>query len=110
MAAMLNSVDWVITKGIGSFVGGQLLSLGMSLTHLFIYSAIFCAIWASTFYLIHILYGRHLDMKLIKKNEAKRLELQAQKSHSNKFGLTEHSEKEFIPVKINTGHFSVTHF
>ena len=112
MAAMLNSLDWVITKGIGSFVGGQLLELGMSITNLFINSAIFCAIWASTFYLIHILYGRHLDMKLIKKNEAKRLELlQGQKSHSNKLGLTEHSKKEFIPdVKINTGHFSVTHF
>ena len=112
MAAMLNSIDWVIMKGIGSFVGGQLLELGMSITNLFINSAIFCAIWASTFYLIHILYGRELAMKLIKKNEVKRLELvKGQKSHFNILELTKHSEKEFIPdVNINTEHFSVTHF
>ena len=112
MAAMLNSIDWVIMKGIGSFVGGQLLELGMSITNLFINSAMFCAIWASTFYLIHILYGRKLAMKLIKKNEVKRLELvKGQKSHFNIFELTKHSEKEFIPdVNINTEHFTVTHF
>ena len=112
MAAMLNSIDWVIMKGIGSFVGGQLLELGMSITNLFMNSAIFCAIWASTFYLIHILYGRQLAMKLIKKNEVKRLELvKGQKSHFNIFELTKNSEKGFIPdVNINTEHFSVTHF
>ena len=51
-------------------------------------------------------------MKLIKKNEVKRLELvKGQKSHFNIFELTKHSEKEFIPdVNINTEHFSVTHF
>ena len=112
MAAMLNSIDWVIMKGIGSFVGGQLLELGMPITNLFINSAIFCAIWASTFYLLHIFYGRKLDMKLIKKNDVKRLEfLKGQKSHTNTFELTKNSEKEFIPVvNITNELISITHF
>ena len=96
MAAMLNSIDWVIMKGIGSFVGGQLLELGMSITNLFINSAMFCAIWASTFYLLHIFHGRKLDMKLIKKNDVKRLEfLKGQKSHTNTFELTKKYSRTF---------------
>ena len=107
MAALLNSVIWVVTKGISSFVGGQILELGISLTNLVIYSAIFCAIWASTFYGIYVLFGRSIDKKLIEKNETKRLEMEGEK---NKSGDTEQTAKDFIQAKFDTGQFSVTHF
>ena len=107
MAALLNSVIWVVTKGIASFVGGQILEMGISLTNLVVYSAIFCAIWASIFYSIYILFGRSIDKILIEKNEAKRLEMEGE---NNKSGDIEQSEKDFIQAKFDTGRFSVTHF
>ena len=97
----------MITKGIGSFVGGQILELGISLTNLVIYSAIFCSIWASIFYGIYVLFGRSIDKKLIEKNETKRLEMEGEK---NKSGDTEQTAKDFIQAKFDTGQFSVTHF
>ena len=107
MAALLNSVIWVVTKGIASFVGGQILKMGISLTNLFIYSAILCAIWVSVFYIIYVLFGRSIDKKVIEKNEAKRLEMEGE---NNKSGDTELSEKDLIQAKFDTGRFSVTHF
>ena len=107
MAALVNSVIWVIMKGIGSFVGGQILELGISLTDLVVYSAIFCATWASIFYSIYVLFGRSIDKKLIEKNETKRLEMEG---INNKSGDTEQTEKDFIQAKFDTGRFSVTHF
>ena len=108
MAALLNSVIWVITKGISSFLGGQILQLGISLSELFVYSAIFCSAWEMIFYSIYILYGRFIDKKLIEKNEAKRLEMEGEKIKS---GDTELKEKEdCIQDKFDTSQFSVTHF
>ena len=107
MAALLNSVIWVVTKGISSFVGGQILELGISLTNLVIYSAIFCAIWASTFYGIYVLFGRSIDKKLIEKNETKRLEMEGE---NDKSGDNQQIAKHSIQAKFDTGQFSVTHF
>ena len=107
MAALLNSVIWVVTKGIASFVGGQILEMGISLTNLVVYSAIFCAIWVSVFYIIYVLFGRSIDKKVIEKNEAKRLEMEGE---NNKSGDTEPSENDLIQAKFDTGHFSVTQF
>ena len=108
MAALLNSVIWVITKGISSFLGGQILQLGISLSELFVYSAIFCSAWEMIFYSIYILYGRFIDKKLIEKNEAKRLEMEGENVKS---GDTELKEKEdCIQDKFDTSQFSVTHF
>ena len=107
MAALLNAVEWVISKGISSFIGGQILELGISLTNLVVYSAIFCAVWASIFYSIYVLFGRSIDKKLIDKNEAKRLEMEGE---NNKSGDTEQTEKEFVQAKFDTGRYSVTHF
>ena len=106
MAALLNSVIWVVTKGISSFVGGQILELGISLTNLVIYSAIFCAIWASTFYGIYVLFGRSIDKTLIEKNETKRLEMEGENNKSGDQQIAKHS----IQAKFDTGQFSVTHF
>ena len=107
MAALLNAVEWVISKGISSFIGGQILELGISLTNLVVYSAIFCAVWASIFYSIYVLFGRSIDKILIEKNEAKRLEMERE---NNKSSDTDPSEKDFVQAKVDTGRFLVTHF
>ena len=107
MAALLNTVEWVISKGISSFVGGQILELGISLTDLVVYTSIFCATWAIIFYCIYVLFGRSIDKILIEKNEAKRLEMERE---NNKSSDTDPSEKDFVQAKVDTGRFLVTHF
>ena len=107
MAALLNTVEWVISKGISSFVGGQILELGISLTDLVVYTSIFCATWAIIFYCIYVLFGRSIDKILIEKNEAKRLEMEGE---NNKSGDNQQIEKHSIQAKFDTGQFSVTHF
>ena len=107
MAALLNTVEWVISKGISSFVGGQILELGISLTDLVVYTSIFCATWATMFYCIYVLFGRSIDKILIEKNEAKRLEMERE---NNKSSDTDPSEKDFVQAKVDTGRFLVTHF
>ena len=46
--------------GVRSFVGGQILELGISLTDLVVYTSIFCATWAIIFYCIYVLFKQEL--------------------------------------------------
>ena len=111
MAAMAGSVEWVISKGSSSLIGGQILECGISKTNLFIYTSIICSTWATLSYLIYIIFGRHIEKELIEKNEAKRLELEGQKSqsqNSDEFELVSAERKDDPDAMMDR--FSITQF
>ena len=112
MAAMAGSVEWVISKGSSSLIGGQILDYGISKTNLFIYTSIICSIWATVCYLIYILFGKHIEKELIEKNEAKRLELEGQisqsQNNSDEFKLSPDHGKDDPDTMMDR--FSITQF
>ena len=110
MAAMAGSVEWVISKGSSSLIGGQILEYGISKTNLFIYTSIICSIWATLSYLIYIIFGRHIEKELIEKNEAKRLELEGQKSQSQNSDEVELSAERKDDPDAMMDRFSITQF
>ena len=91
MAALTGSVNWIIAKGLSSFVAGQLLErTSLNLQKLFQLTSIFVSVASTIFYVIFWIVGRKLEVKRAKIVEEKRLELEEKaKKSSNSMEMTE---------------------
>lgn len=77
MAALTGSVNWIIAKGLSSFVAGQLMGQNiLTLSQMFRVFGVFVGTTTTFFYLIYLVFGRKLEADLSEKVEQKRLELE----------------------------------
>ena len=121
MAAMTGSVNWVIAKGLASFIGGQLIDAEiLTIVEVFIYGSAFCGVWASLFYFLYLVIGRKKAQKLISRNEAERLEMEGKNKENNENDvknvdeddddLVEKFASSVMPVSYDSGRYTVTKF
>ena len=91
MAALTGSVNWIIAKGLSSFIAGQLLErTSLNLQKLFQLTSIFVSVVATIFYVIFWIVGRKLEVKRAEIVEEKRLEIEEKaKKSSNSMELIE---------------------
>ena len=77
MAALTGSVNWIIAKGLASFVAGQILEkTSLNLQELFQWTSVVVFVASTLFYIIFWIVGRKLEVKRAKEVEEKRLELE----------------------------------
>ena len=121
MAAMTGSVNWVIAKGLASFIGGQLIDAEiLTIVEVFIYGSAFCGVWAGLFYFLYLVIGRKKAQKLINRNEAERLEMEGKNKENNENDVKNVDEEEHdkvekfassvMPVSYDSGRYAVTKF
>ena len=120
MAAMTGSVNWVIAKGLASFIGGQLIDAEiLTIVEVFMYGSAFCGAWAGLSYLLYLAFGRKKAQKIIEKNEAERLEMEGKNSEINENELKNVEEEDdlvekfassVMPVSYDSGRYAVTKF
>ena len=120
MAAMTGSVNWVIAKGLASFIGGQLIDAEiLTIVEVFIYGSAFCGVWAGLFYFLYLVIGRKKAQKLINRNEAERLEMEGKNKENNENDVKNVDEEDdkvekfassVMPVSYDSGRYTVTKF
>ena len=97
MAALTGSVNWIIAKGLSSFIAGQLLErTSLNLQKLFQLTSIFVSVAATIFYVIFWIVGRKLEVKRAEIVEEKRLEMEEKAKKSSMELIEKPPIEEFV--------------